>query len=136
MPRGQQTTPEIQWAIVWLAKLLDHEQIGTSLNLSTCSVKQILAHFHQYGTIPNPGKDDVPKEGVGRRRHLSDVDVEFLLGTVQKAPDLYLDELQEMLQVSCGTQVSCATVWKTFQIWVHDEKNHTCCSRTLGAKMS
>jgi len=112
MPRGHQTIPEIQWAVVRLSKLLDHEQIAMSVNISTRSVKRVLAHFHQYGTIPNPGEDVVRKERVGRR-HLSDVDVEFLLGTVQKTPDLYLDELQEMLQATCGTDISRATVWRT-----------------------
>ncbi|KAF9220151.1 hypothetical protein BS17DRAFT_715510, partial [Gyrodon lividus] len=37
----------------------------------------------------------------------------FLLGTIQKAPDLYLDELKEMLAVSCGVDVSHMTVWRT-----------------------
>ncbi|KIK93042.1 hypothetical protein PAXRUDRAFT_42827, partial [Paxillus rubicundulus Ve08.2h10] len=112
MPQGQKTIPEMQWAVVRLAKFLDHERISICLNLSTCSIKQILAHFHQYRTIPNPGEEVVQKEKVGRR-HLSDIDVEFLLGMVQKTTDLYLDELQEMLQASCGMEVSCATVWRT-----------------------
>ncbi|KIK77083.1 hypothetical protein PAXRUDRAFT_779145 [Paxillus rubicundulus Ve08.2h10] len=54
-------------------------------------------------------------------RHLRDHDVEkpthkpsqFLLGTIQKTPDLYLDELQEMLETSCGVDVSCAIIWRT-----------------------
>ncbi|KIK72482.1 hypothetical protein PAXRUDRAFT_180579, partial [Paxillus rubicundulus Ve08.2h10] len=36
----------------------------------------------------------------------------FLLGTIKKAPDLYLDELQEMLAVSCGVWVAHSTVWR------------------------
>ncbi|KIJ06814.1 hypothetical protein PAXINDRAFT_38870, partial [Paxillus involutus ATCC 200175] len=36
-------------------------------------------------------------------------------GTVEKAPDLYLDELQEMLAVSCGVQVARSTVWRTLR---------------------
>ncbi|KAF8836552.1 hypothetical protein BDN67DRAFT_910971, partial [Paxillus ammoniavirescens] len=39
----------------------------------------------------------------------------FLLGTIKKAPYLYLDELQEMLAVSCGVQVMCLTVWRTLR---------------------
>ncbi|KIK75344.1 hypothetical protein PAXRUDRAFT_44168, partial [Paxillus rubicundulus Ve08.2h10] len=48
-------------------------------------------------------------------RHLHDVNVEFLLGTITKTPDLYLDELQEMLAVSCGHTVSHATIWHTLR---------------------
>ncbi|KIJ04808.1 hypothetical protein PAXINDRAFT_41827, partial [Paxillus involutus ATCC 200175] len=36
-------------------------------------------------------------------------------GTIEKALDLYLDELQEMLAVSCGVQVTCLTVWRTLR---------------------
>ncbi|KAF8550138.1 hypothetical protein OG21DRAFT_1378277, partial [Imleria badia] len=32
---------------------------------------------------------------------------------IQKAPDLYLDELQEMLAMSAGVRISHATVWRT-----------------------
>jgi transposase len=46
-------------------------------------------------------------------RKLTDLLLQFLLGTVQKTPDLYLDELREMLQASCGTEVSHTTVWRT-----------------------
>jgi len=39
--------------------------------------------------------------------------LQFLLGVVQKTPDLYLDELKEMLMMSSGTEVSLTTVWRT-----------------------
>ncbi|KIJ06820.1 hypothetical protein PAXINDRAFT_91432, partial [Paxillus involutus ATCC 200175] len=38
-----------------------------------------------------------------------------LLGTIRKAPDLYLDELQEMLATSCGVNVSRTTVWRALR---------------------
>ncbi|KIK76255.1 hypothetical protein PAXRUDRAFT_47541, partial [Paxillus rubicundulus Ve08.2h10] len=44
---------------------------------------------------------------------LTDLLLQFLLSTMQKTPDLYLDELQEMLQASCGMEVSCAMAWRT-----------------------
>jgi hypothetical protein len=40
---------------------------------------------------------------------------QFLLGTINKQPDLYLDELQEMLEVNCGRSVSCSTVWRVLR---------------------
>ncbi|KAI5980551.1 hypothetical protein EDC04DRAFT_2618347 [Pisolithus marmoratus] len=92
MPQGQKTGADIQWAIVWLSKFLDHERIGMCLNLSTCTVQRVLSHFHATGTIPNDkGDEEMIKKP--RSKHLRDIDVEFLLGTVQKTPDLYLDEL-------------------------------------------
>lgn len=41
--------------------------------------------------------------------------LQFLLGTIAKTPDLYLDELQEMLAASCGRTVSRATIWRTLR---------------------
>ena len=39
--------------------------------------------------------------------------LQFLLGTIEKVPNLYLDELQEMLVVSCGRTVLKSTIWHT-----------------------
>jgi hypothetical protein len=39
--------------------------------------------------------------------------MQFLLGTIEKAPDLYLDELQEILAALCGRTVSKSTIWCT-----------------------
>ena len=41
--------------------------------------------------------------------------LQFLLGTIERAPDLYLDELQEMLAASCGHTVSKPTIWHTLR---------------------
>lgn len=75
MPRVHQTSPEIQWAIVLLSRILDFEQIAMSLDLSVRSVQRIVSHFHTHGTIPNPGDNVIKKERKGNR-HLRDVDVE------------------------------------------------------------
>ncbi|KAI6033566.1 hypothetical protein BKA83DRAFT_4044741, partial [Pisolithus microcarpus] len=82
--------------------------IAMCLDLSTRTIQRVLAHFWTYGTIPNPG-DGTDEEMRVRKRQLRD----FLLGTVQNSPDLYLDELQQMLEASCGVYVSRATVWRT-----------------------
>ncbi|KIK94859.1 hypothetical protein PAXRUDRAFT_141989, partial [Paxillus rubicundulus Ve08.2h10] len=76
------------------------------------SVRCIVSYFNAHRTVPNPGENVVPKERQGNQ-HLHGVNVEFLLGTITKTPDLYLDKLQEMLAVSCGCMVLCATIWCT-----------------------
>lgn len=116
MRRGKQSSPDIQWAVVRLSQLLTVEKIAMCLQLSTRTVRRIISHFHTHGVIPHQSENkDLAERECVRNRHLRDVDVEFLLGTIQKAPDLYLDELQEMLAQSCGVEVSCATVWRTLQ---------------------
>ncbi|KIJ06531.1 hypothetical protein PAXINDRAFT_20276 [Paxillus involutus ATCC 200175] len=112
MPQGQKTSSEIQWAIIRLARMLDQDQISAALNVSNHTVQRVQAYFCAYGMVPN--EDNQPeKRDRTSNRHFQDVDVEFLLGTIEKALDLYLDDLQEMLAVSCGVQVTCLTVWRT-----------------------
>jgi len=111
MVRGQKIPPDMQWAIVRLFNFLNAEQIAMCLGFSTRSVRRVNSHFRAHGSI----KDDDPTEERRVRRHLRDVDVEFLLGTIRQSPDLYLDELQEMMAVSCGIDVSRATVWRTLR---------------------
>ncbi|KAF8833631.1 hypothetical protein BDN67DRAFT_865147, partial [Paxillus ammoniavirescens] len=85
-------------------------QISTALNVSNRTIQRVQAYFRAYGTVPN--EDNQPeKRDRTSNRHLQD----FLLGTSEKAPDLYLDELQEMLAVSCGVQVARSTVWRTLR---------------------
>ncbi|KAN0094911.1 hypothetical protein V8E55_003198, partial [Tylopilus felleus] len=97
-----------------LSKFLDHEWIAMCLNISTRTVQRVLSQFYVTGTIPNEKTD---KEVVKRLRnkHLRDIDVEFLLGTLQKTLDLYLDELREILAQNCGVSVSLLSVWRTLR---------------------
>ncbi|KIK85510.1 hypothetical protein PAXRUDRAFT_40987, partial [Paxillus rubicundulus Ve08.2h10] len=111
---GHQISTKMQWAVICLSKLLDFKRTAMALDLSSRSVRHIVSYFNTHGTVPNPGENVVPKERQGNQ-HLHDVDVEFLLGTITKTPDLYLDELQEVLAVSCGCMVSHATIWRTLR---------------------
>ena len=169
MCQGEKASPEMQWAVVHLSRFLPNDQIATGLNLSTHTVWRILSHFQVEGTIPHPNKEDDQdkKDEKKGNRHLCDVDVkvsiffsllvstdissQFLLGTIQKIPDLYLDELQQMLGVSCGVYVSLSTVWQTLHRagftmkkvhaklqWnqqLHIQIDHTCGSRMLCPEM-
>ena len=37
------------------------------------------------------------------------------MGSMQHAPDLYLDELHELLTITCGVDISEATIWRTLK---------------------
>ncbi|KAF9220069.1 hypothetical protein BS17DRAFT_882564 [Gyrodon lividus] len=105
MGQGQKISSEMQQAIIWLSRVLNIDQITISLNLSTHSIRQVLSHFQTHGTIPNAEEQPAQDDCKGNR-HLQDIDI-------KKAPDLYLDELKEMLAVSCGVDVLRTTVWHT-----------------------
>lgn len=38
--------------------------------------------------------------------------VQFVRGIVRHSPNVYLDELQELLEERCGTKVNEATIWR------------------------
>ena len=43
------------------------------------------------------------------------VDLQFMLGLLDRDPDLYLDEIQQQLEDQHGVIVSLATVWRTLR---------------------
>ncbi|KAF8120494.1 hypothetical protein EV363DRAFT_91316 [Boletus edulis] len=93
MAQGKKLTPEIQWAIVRFSRMLTNDQIAM---------------------VPSDEEKPAETEVQGNRR-LDEANVEFLLDVIQKAPDSYLDELQEMLGVSSGVEVSRATIWRSLR---------------------
>ena len=82
MRKGQKTSPEMQWAIVRLSRVISHDEICMGLDISTRTIRRVLAHFQTHGTIPEPPLADSAEEGgyEGEKkksnRHLRDVDVE------------------------------------------------------------
>ncbi|KIK94823.1 hypothetical protein PAXRUDRAFT_142070, partial [Paxillus rubicundulus Ve08.2h10] len=90
---------------------LNLEQIAMCLNTSTCTVKRALSYFHTYGMVPNPG-DSMHCNYSAYDMETNKL-LEFLLGIINKTPNLYLDELHEMFAVSCGVNISCAIIWRT-----------------------
>jgi transposase len=127
MPRG--ILPEVQWIVIRLSSLLVKDHISIYTGLSVRSIERILEHFNAHRTIIITRS----QEKKQWKKHLRNVDVEvssiplwyflcsnkqtkqFLLGTVQQTPDLYLDELCEILATNCGVKVSRATVWRTLR---------------------
>ena len=124
MTKGSKIPAAVHWIVVWLSSLLNSEQIVMYTGISVCSVERILQFFKVHGTIDH--KDEVCKR---RRQYLHDMDIEvclilsypnflwlsgiqFILGAIRDTPDLYIDELQEMLATSCGQTVSRSTVWR------------------------
>ena len=75
MPQGQKVSPELQWAIIRLSKMISNDQIAIGLNLSTRTVRHVLSYFNANGNIPYPEEKPTESEKKGSR-HLRDVDVE------------------------------------------------------------
>lgn len=78
MPQGQKISPELQWAIVQLSRIIKKDHIAIGLDLSIRTVRHVLSHSDTHGVIPYPPPPEEPSnEGVKKgNRHLKDVDVE------------------------------------------------------------
>jgi len=79
MPRGAKITPEMQWVILRLSKFLKHDQIAMCVEVSERSIRRVISHFREHGTIE--GGPPVQEEHK-RNWHLRDVDVEVGFLTV------------------------------------------------------
>ena len=130
MVSGSKLSPEIHWIVIRLSARLTQEDILTYTGISIAAVHNILNYFKKYQTI-RAGKDGEEKERKKLQGQLRDVDVQvhhilffysmlteyqYLLDRVERSPDLYLDELQELLARDCGATASLATVWRKLRL--------------------
>ncbi|KIM51639.1 hypothetical protein SCLCIDRAFT_1166606 [Scleroderma citrinum Foug A] len=114
MGQGKKMSLDIQWAIVRMSGRLSYDEISMYLDVSTRSVRRMMLYFRDYGIIPD-AQDSSAQEERQKNRHLRGIDVEFLLNTIKKTPDVYLDELQTMIALECGKDVSRSTIWRTLR---------------------
>ena len=95
MTHGGKIPREVHYIVIRLSTIMGPEKIAIYTGISRQSVQQILNYFTLHGTV------EPEKECKKRDKHL-----------FHQTPDLYVDELQEMLSVSCGQDVSKATIWR------------------------
>ena len=73
MPRGTKISSEMQWVILRLSKFLKIDQIAMCVEVSERSIRRVISHFREHGTIEGGTS---AQEEHKRNRHLRDVDVE------------------------------------------------------------
>ncbi|KAH7917786.1 hypothetical protein BV22DRAFT_985652, partial [Leucogyrophana mollusca] len=76
------------------------------------TVERVLADYRRRATI---ARDHLEGDLRGAKRQLTGADVRFLQGTIRHSPDLYLDELREVLEERCGVEVSEPTIWRALR---------------------
>ena len=124
--RGQLTSPEVQEIIVRLSKFHDTFTISAYTGVSVRCIRRILRYYFENGRLQTSKPRD------GRKRKLRDIDanvsVSFLLNinyllysqymletVLRNTPDVYLDEIQQMILYNCGQEVSKSTIWRTLE---------------------
>ncbi|KAJ7713697.1 hypothetical protein DFH07DRAFT_695935, partial [Mycena maculata] len=88
------------------------DEIARDLQISLSSVEKILARYRK----DSQGIHPPPTLRVrGRPRILQVADVDFLVGLVQRTPDMYLHEMQEELRELCGVEASLLSIWRALR---------------------
>ncbi|KIJ52296.1 hypothetical protein M422DRAFT_89347, partial [Sphaerobolus stellatus SS14] len=95
--------------IVHMRKHLSLNQIVRYTGQRKRTIERILSIHHHKGRVFNS-----PQKPRGRPPALDTGDRLFLQGCLERANDVYLDELQEMLKQRCGKKVSVSTIWRAF----------------------
>jgi hypothetical protein len=72
MPRGMKISFVMQWVILRLSKFLKIDQIAMCVEVSERSIRQVISHFQEHGTI----EGDTTVQEHKQNRHLRDVDIE------------------------------------------------------------
>ncbi|KAJ7157860.1 hypothetical protein C8R43DRAFT_368562 [Mycena crocata] len=86
--------------------------IASDLLISLSSVEKILGRYRR----DTEGLHVPPTLRVpGRRRILQTVDVDLLIGLIERTPDMYLYEMQQELLQLCNINVSLHVIWRALR---------------------
>ncbi|KAJ7466516.1 hypothetical protein FB451DRAFT_413860 [Mycena latifolia] len=83
------------------------KDIAVDLRIGLSSVERILTRYRRDSEGLSVPTLRVP----GRPRLLHAADVDFLVGLVQRTPDMYLYEMQAELRERCDVDVCLWTIW-------------------------
>ena len=83
-------------------------EIATLAQCSEATVWRILAYWRDHNVVKNPFA-----QSRGRPRVLDEGDYRYIQGLIDARPKIYLDELQEELEVYRGVSISIATISRT-----------------------
>ncbi|KAJ6456076.1 Homeodomain-like protein [Mycena sanguinolenta] len=112
MARGKVMSDDLRGAILNMARTLDIANICHYTGCKTRTVQRILEDYRMKGTVM---REHLKLEMRGAKRGMSSSDIRFLTGVVRHSPDVYLDELREIIEEKRGTEVSEATIWRTLR---------------------
>jgi len=130
MVSGHALPPEVHKIVIRLSTLLTCEQIAIYTGISISTVHNILNYFNKFKAIKTKGDEE--KKRKKRVGELRDVDVQvcyrpdcffwclqqyqYLIDRVTRHPDIYLDELQELLARECGATASLSAIWQKLKV--------------------
>ncbi|KAJ7726446.1 Homeodomain-like protein, partial [Mycena maculata] len=112
MTRGKTLSDDLRIVILNMGMTQDIANITRLTGVKRRTVKRIFKDYRDKGTVM---REHMYKELRGRKHSLTVSDTKFLCGLVRHSPDLYLAELQEVLEDRLGVQVHEATLWRSLR---------------------
>ncbi|KAJ6549123.1 Homeodomain-like protein [Mycena vulgaris] len=110
MARGNKKgiSDETKQHVIWMShNRKKQEDIARDLRICLSSVEKILARYRKESEGLH-----VPTLRVrGLPRALGAADIDFLVGLIQRTPDMYLHEMQAQLREVCNVDVCLWTIW-------------------------
>ncbi len=130
MPQGVALSEDLRGVLIHIhvSSSLDSKALARLTGIPVRSIQRILSNWKKTGEVKTAptGKKGRPRaldfsDTQVRRRFSSYVEethtpfIQFLLATVSRHNDLYLDELRDVLEERCGVVVTESTIWRTLQ---------------------
>ncbi|KAF8593027.1 hypothetical protein BDV93DRAFT_482585, partial [Ceratobasidium sp. AG-I] len=83
--------------------------------LTGVGIRTVEITLARYELTGSASREPVDHALLGRPRILSFENVLFVIGKVRQKPDIFLDELQEVLMVQCGVECDLSTIWRALK---------------------
>ncbi|KAJ7474619.1 Homeodomain-like protein [Mycena galericulata] len=109
MTRGKALSDDLRGVILNMGMTQDIDNIMKLTGVKRRTIERIFADYRNKGTVMRahvPGAP-IPIYVVSK----------FLCGIVRHSPDIYLAELQEVLEDRLGVEVHESTLWRPLKRW-------------------
>ncbi|KLO04692.1 Homeodomain-like protein, partial [Schizopora paradoxa] len=110
MVAGVAMSEDLRGILVYMhtCRFLDAKTIVDLTGIPIRTVYRVLSTWKRTGEVR-----PAPTGKQGRPRALDFADTQFLVNTVIRRNDRYLDELKDVLEERCGVRVTESTIWRT-----------------------
>ncbi|KIL55693.1 hypothetical protein M378DRAFT_17709 [Amanita muscaria Koide BX008] len=111
MVRGRPLSDGLRAVILNMSISMDIPSIIHHTRCKKRTIERVLSDYRRRGTVMR----DHLRELRGAKCVLTAADVRFLRGTVRHSPEIYLDEMQEIMEDRLGVDVSESTIWRALR---------------------
>ncbi|KAJ7450497.1 Homeodomain-like protein [Mycena galericulata] len=112
MTRGKPLSDDLRGVLLNMAMHHDVDTIADLTGVGHRTIERLLSDYRKKGTVV---REHMYQELRGRKRCLTGRDTKFLCALVRHSPDIYLAELQEILEDRLGVSVDESTLWRSLK---------------------